>query len=136
MGDFFQKRVFFFLGPPSAAQWYTIIEFRAVQNFEWPNVGLPPKLGPKGGRLLCVPMRESNPRRAGPFSIDDGYKQKLVICQYSAVAVATVRYGFKETRLQRNTRQVFLEFLQCFNVPGPPGPVVPFVRNAHISTGK
>ena len=38
---FFQKKVLFFSGPPSAALWYTIIECRAVQKFERPNVGPP-----------------------------------------------------------------------------------------------
>ena len=44
--DSFPEKGYFFSGPPPAALWYTIIEFRAVQNFERPNVG-PPLIGPK-----------------------------------------------------------------------------------------
>ena len=37
-----------------------------------------------------------------------------------AAAVATVRYGFKETRLQHNTRQAFLEFPRAPMYLDPP----------------
>jgi len=80
-------------------------------------------------------MRESNPDgQVLSQSIMD--TKKMVICQYSAAAVATVRYGFKETRLQRKARQVFWNFRSTPMYLYPLDPVVPFVRNARISTGK
>ena len=58
--------------------------------------------------------------------------------RYSAilVAVATVRYGFKETRYNAIHVTSFWNFRSTPMYLDSPDPVVPFVGNTRISTGK